>query len=613
MAKKNNTPKNNDEYKSNLSEANTSDSAENEDLYDDNTAGTIFSADSDVETGNTKSAKKTEKKNKKKQARGKAGKSKMPIIILIVVIVVAAALVGVFFLVQNFMPDSNDTTSATYPTDENGEQYATDLKGNKINSYKDQNGNILSAGVEELIDHVPADIKTVEVTNANGSFELLSETPTETTTDADGNETTTTSETIYTLKDYEDVPLATGMPDAVANDAAAVTTTNIVDINGENLSEYGLDKPRATAKVTFVNGNARTITVGNDAPDSAGTYIMVDGDKAVYLVSVDAVDSFLYKVTALFDANVTSAAEDSENATPSKATISGTNFKDTLEFEKNDDTTVSTAYYKMTLPTKCFVNVTNGSTVLDSLRSISADEAVEFKPSDEKLSEYGISTSKPYAKISAEFGDGNITLYSSEPKEEEKTASTDAEGSTDSTSDSYVYVYNPSTKMIYKMSSTKAPWATTSYEDMVFEYVMKPDLKSIKTIEITAGDKTYKFDISTETNTDDDGNETTTTSVKSGEKKLDTGKFDIFFQNLESATVNEVKSGNVSGSAELTVKFTYNTDKAADTYTFYKGDTGKYDFSIDGKAILGDVFDTYVNKIIEDAPKMANGEDVTSI
>lgn len=594
MAKNKKLPQDNNEYTTTPSEE-----IEQDDLFYDNTAGTIFSADSEAETGSMKSTQKTTQKNKKKKESGKDGKSKKTVIILIIVIAVVAALVGVYFLVQNFIPDSSsDSTTATYPTDENGNQYATDLKGNKIESVKDKDGNIISAGVEELIEHVPADIKTVKVTNEHGTFELLSETPTEAATDADGKETTTTGTTIYTLKGYEEASLAVGQPDSVANDAAAITTTNIVDITGANPEEYGLDKPRATVTVTYNNGNKRTITVGNEAPSDAGAYIQVDGDKGIYLVDSEAVDSFLFKATALLDTSVTSTAEDDDNAKPTKVTISGSNFNETMEFTPNDDTTVSTAYYKMTAPTNCFVNVTNGSTVLEALRSITADEVLAFKPDDKKLSEYGISTSNPYAKITAEFGDGTITLYSSKPSGEET---------------SNVNVYNPDTKMVYSLAASKVPWVTTSYEDMVFEYVMKPDLNSIKTIEVTAKDKTYKFDISSKTNKDDEGNETTSTTIKSGSKTLDTSKFDIFFQNLESATVNEVKTGNVSGKADLTVKFNYNTDKSADTYSFYKGDAGKYNFSSDGKTTLGNVFDTYVNKIIEDAPKAAKGEDVTSI
>lgn len=622
MADNKKTPQDN-KIKKAKSEAKASDQANKEhdsdELYYDNTAGTIFSADSEAETGSTKAAQKTSKKQQKQTESGKAGKKK-PVLFIIIAVVVVAALVGVFFLVKNNMP-SVGSTESTYPTDENGQQYATDLKGNKIDSVKDKDGNIVSAGVEELISHVPADIKEVKVKNDNGSFELLSETPTETSTDKSGKKVTTTQKTQYTLKGYEDAPLASGMPDAVANDAAAVTTTNIVDINGKNIEEYGLDKPRATATVTFANKNKRTITVGGEAPDSAGTYIMVDGDKAIYLVANDSVDSFLYKPMTFLDTSVTTAAENSSNGTPETATISGTNFKDTLEFKANDDTTVNTAHYKMTAPVNCFVNVANGSTVLESLRSITANEVIAYKPNDDTMSKYGLSTSNPYAKIAAKFGDGTITLYSSKPKTEKTEAATEAatealedgSSSTTETTTEYAYIYNPSTNIIYKIDTTKVPWVNTSFEDMVFEYVIKADEASIKTIEVTADGKTSKFDLSTETKKDKDGNKTKSTTVKSGKNTIETSKFDIFFQNLESATVANVKTSNVRTSADLTVKITYNTDKEPDTYTFYKGETGKYNFSIDGKIILGNVFDTYVNKIIEDAPKLAKGESITAI
>lgn len=568
-------------------------------LFYDNTAGTIFSADSDAETGSTKEAKKQNKKSEKNKNSKKPVKNRKPLVIGAVILAIALLATGAYFIVDKVVPEDTDTTSPTYPTDENGEQYATDLKGNKIESQKDANGNILVAGIEDLIDHVPADIKKVKVTNEHGSFELLSETPVETTTDANGQEITSTGATVYTLVGYEDAPLAPGQPDAVANDAAAVTTTNIVDITGANPEEYGLTAPRATAHVTFNNGNERTITVGNEAPGGTGVYIKVNGDEAIYLVSVESVDSFLYKTTALFDPTVTTASADSNSATPTKVTISGSNFANTLEFVPNDDTTVSSAFYKMTAPTTGFANVANASNVLESLRSISANEVIAFKPSKDELKAQGVDLDAPYAEINATFSDSNIHLYSSAPYEQEEN--------------SMVKLYNPDTSMLYAISTSKTAWVTTTYEAMRYEYILKPDMDAIKNIEISAGTKKYSFDLSKETKTDDEGNETTSTIVKCGDTTIDSSKFETFFINLESATVNSIKSGNVGGTADLTVQITYNTEKPADTFTFYKGDTGKYNFSDNGSTIIGDVFDTYVKSIIEDVAIIAENKTVDPI
>ena len=219
--------------------------------------------------------------------------------------------------------------------------------------------------------------------------------------------------------------------------------------------------------------------------------------------------------------------------------------------------------------------------------------------SKEDLKAEGVDLDNPYAEINAEFADTKVHLYASKAYDQEEN--------------SMVKVYNPDTKMLYAITASKVAWATTSYEAMRYEYVMKPNMDFIKNIEITAGGKSYSFDLTKETETDSEGNETTSTVVKCGKTTIDSSKFDTFFINLESAQLNSVKSGNVSGKADLTVKFTYNNDKPAETFTFYKGEAGKYNFSDNGSTIMGDVFDTYVKSITEDVALVAQNKTVDPI
>ena len=165
------------------------------------------------------------------------------------------------------------------------------------------------------------------------------------------------------------------------------------------------------------------------------------------------------------------------------------------------------------------------------------DDVLAYKPDDEILKKYGIDTENPYAEISAEFSDTKIHLYGAKPvlnnNENSSTADTSAQVSS-------VYVYNPESNMIYSVSSAKAEWALTSYEDMVFEYVMRPDLPYISNIEVTASGKTYSFDVNHEKNTDSEGNETSSTTFKYGDKSIDSEKFDVFYQNLECITTKKL-------------------------------------------------------------------------
>ena len=51
-------------------------------------------------------------------------------------------------------------------------------------------------------------------------------------------------------------------------------------------AKYGLDNPSGTGVATFNNGTTHTVTVGDMTPDEAGYYAMVDGDEALYIITV---------------------------------------------------------------------------------------------------------------------------------------------------------------------------------------------------------------------------------------------------------------------------------------------------------------------------------------
>ena len=152
---------------------------------------------------------------------------------ILIAVCAVVILVGILLLVT-LVPwggDSDtDITTSTYPTDENGEQYATDAMGNKIPSEKDKDGNILSAGIVTLADQGPLNLEKVEVQNGSGSFTVLAETQTTQATNAQGEEEEQTGTTVYTLVGFEDQQLLSGQPEAIANDASNMKTTRIIDI-----------------------------------------------------------------------------------------------------------------------------------------------------------------------------------------------------------------------------------------------------------------------------------------------------------------------------------------------------------------------------------------------
>lgn len=516
------------------------------------------------------------------------------IIIIGVVVVLVGALLAVIFLVPN--SSTNTDVGSVYPTDANGHEYAVDAKGNRIEAETSIDGKVISAGIVTLTNKVPADLATVNIINDSGDFTIKAETPiVETTeptaaTDSSGKSTTTASDaTVYTLVGYEDYTLDSASMSAIGNDAASVTTTKIVDINGENPEDYGLTKPRATINVTYIDGSTAVIKVGNEAPAvGEGTYVMVNDDKAIYLVANESVDSFFYNPAQMMDKNITTAAESDDNTNFSTITLGGTHLDKEVVIEPDDDDT-NNAYYKITSPIKSLVSVEEGSSIIGGIRGLTADQVVAVNPTDSQLEEYGLKN--PYATAKGVYPDATYTLKASKPDE-----------------DSFVYLMCDDLKLVYKVATSKVTWVDTTLEKLQYEYILKPKLETVSSIDVAIGSKTYTFKTTTATTTDEDGNETTATTATYNDEDLNTTYFQNYFESISSAT----KGGtdNISGDSEIVkITYHYNTGKSADTVAFYSSDTTKVQAKVNGEN-SGFVYSKYTDKVISDTEKMAENKKI---
>lgn len=495
---------------------------------------------------------------------------------LIISISAVVLLVGVFLLVYFLLPQQEDPK---------------DIENMTASEVKTESGYNADSDVPaeySLIAHVPAEITKIDVDNETGKYTLLSETPTVEVTASDGTASTTTESTIYTLVGYENMELYGGSPDMLANDAAAVTASKIVN-DGSAKADFGFDKPRATVNVTYNNGDTAKIIVGDDAPDSQGTYLMVNDDKNVYLASTDSADGFLLGAMGMLSTEIGSAASDDGGNVFSKMVFGGTLFGGDVVFEyANSDAYSET--YKITSPDNVLANEEVVTYMINNVRNLKAEEVVAVNAEKDKISEYGLD--EPYATVEAEYPDLKVSYKASKP---------DGEG----------VFYMLSNGVIYKMSTDSVPWVLHDYNDCIVKSVMRPKYNSVKAITVSANGNEYKFDIDTQTTTEDD-QEITTTNVKCNGAAIDTEKFSIYYQNLVSAE----RSGGVEKIADnkksvLKVTFTYNDDTTT-TAEYYEAENRKSPVMINDT--LGTfAYETYVTKMLKDTPKIAANESVDSI
>lgn len=512
-----------------------------------------------------------------KEKKAKPASKRKPILILIIAAAAVAILVALLIVLrttnQKKVTEETPVAELSLHVDDGVHEASISL---------DESGNIEKNGTGSLITYVPSQIKKIDVENQNGSFSVTADTP-------------SGEATVYKLVGFEKYPLQEGVADEIAKHSSTIDFTRIIEANAD-LADFGLDKPRATAKVAYTDDTSSIIRVGNEAAGEAGTYVAFGTTNDVYLVNSDDVESFLYNVNEFISLNITDKMENSDNAEFSKATISGTHFDKNIVLVPNKDDALDTAYL-LQEPYDVPANAIEANDIAGNIRGLYAEAVKCVNPSDDQLVTYGLS--KPYAQIDATYPDVSITLQCSAPND-----------------DGIVYVYNPDNQVIYSIQLAAVCWAKTSVELLMPENPMNARLKNVSDIDFSAGDTDFSIKVTThtETTTDDNGTEqeSSTSTASYNGKDLNTDDFNVFFQNI--AMIKNIGASDSDGKDKvMSVTLHYTTDRSADTLTVYTGsDSSKYIMEYNGTTI-GTVSKAYINSLIEGAENLIDGKAVEGL
>ncbi len=496
---------------------------------------------------------------------------------LIIAVTAVALLVGAFLLVYFLVPDNKaeDTSSGQLLSDEN-------------NSLLSEHEHV------HLVSHIPAEIKSMEVENESGKYTLLSETPKIETTASDGTASYMTDATVYTLVGFEDMDLLTGSPDTLANDCASITASKKVN-DGSAKADFGFDKPRATVKVEYTDGDKVTVYVGNDADDNKGAYLMLEGDENVYLVDSESVDGFLMGAMDMLSTEIGFSANDDSGNVFSKMVFGGSLFGEDVVLDYSDYEAFS-ATYMITSPDSTIANEETVSYMVNNVRNLTAEKVIAVSPDDEKIKSYGLDD--PYVTVEAEYPDLTVSYKATKP---------DDEG----------MFYLLSGGIVYQMDKNAVPWINYSYDQLIPASVMSPKYVNVNKVTVEADGKTYEFDIERETavsyNADSDTDvENTVTTVTCGGKTVSEEIFNIYFQNLTSAKRSDMTADMPEGKKEL-LKITYEfSDGKTGTAVYFEGENRKCAVVVND-TLASTAFESYVAKIIEDTKLVSENKSVDSV
>ena len=434
----------------------------------------------------------------------------------------------------------------------------------------------------------------------------------------------------WVKKDETDFPVNQTTLDSAASALEKVEADRVLE-NVDDLTEYGLDSPSNSVTVTTDDGTTK-FNIGDENTSTNQYYIAKDDeDSTVYVVSSSTVTPFM---NSLYDYAQGEDFPTIDSSTVKKVQVSQD--EDSYILEENSDGAtwdVSTdGSDKETADTTAAGNVTSG------LGSLAYDQFTDYNAED--LSRYGLD--KPYATITVDYQEEVENDSSDESESDSEAPESVTEDNTDSTEDNsgdsidstasddsssgdssesedvadssadtgdstetttvdkqlviyvgdnaddgsrYVTIDN---KQVYTMSTdTLSAIIDKKASDLWSLIVNYQSVKTLDQLQVTYAGDTHTVNVSRETSTDDDGNETETTTYKLDGNEIDSTTFTTFYNKLVKMAGQKrlTESYTPAADAEMKVVFT-DTDNNQTTVTFYSYDTNYYAAVVDNKVFL---------------------------
>lgn len=410
----------------------------------------------------------------------------------------------------------------------------------------------------------------------------------------------------WVKKDETAFPVNQTTLDSAASAIKKVEADRVLE-DVEDLTEYGLDSPSNTVTVDTADGTTK-LNIGDENTSTNQYYISKDDDDStVYVVAADTVSPFM---NSLYDYAQGEDFPTIDSSTVKKVQVSEN--KDSYVLEENSDGATWDVSGdgnsdKESADTTAAGNVTSG------LGNFAFDQFVNYNAED--LSQYGLD--KLYATITVDYQEKvkNNSTDSTESGENDSTASesdseSGASADTDSSSEDadsktttvdkqlviyvgdeagdgsrYVTVDN---KQIYTMSTdTLSAVIDKTPSDLWSLIVNYVSVKNLDQLQVTYGETTSTVNVSRETSTDDDGNDTETVTYKLNGSDLDETTFTTFYNKLINMTAQKRLTDKYEpdGDAELTAIFT-EEDGDTQKVAYYSYDTNYYAAVVDNKVYL---------------------------
>lgn len=137
------------------------------------------------------------------------------------------------------------------------------------------------------------------------------------------------------MSGFEDLPVNTSALSTLTSNLATITASRKVADTSENAADYGLDKPLATAEVTYARpGRRPPLSWEAKTPVKDGYYVRVSTDEAIYIAESGLSTVLLKEAEAYIGTSLITAPATREDDESGQAMVYGMNLSGTVRSAK---------------------------------------------------------------------------------------------------------------------------------------------------------------------------------------------------------------------------------------------------------------------------------------
>lgn len=350
----------------------------------------------------------------------------------------------------------------------------------------------------------------------------------------------------------ENFPVNQDYVEAMLEDVAEMTATQLVVEEPDDLAQYELDAPNYTIEITNQSGETKLLAIGLESVAAGGCYAYVDTADKVYTIASNITDDFGYtrnemmEVPEAPDITAEYVTEYSLTAKEGKSFVA--------KYDENGAEYADVDGWDITKAYKTTVAGAQDSlqTLFSGLTDMSVTEGVAYHSTKALLKQYGLES--PAYILDVDYYTVEEEDTDTEDTEEDETEEVKTDhhyqisiGALNDTEDQY-YVSIDGVDGIYLMS---AETVDALVEIQAFDYVSKPiisaELEEIQSISFMYQGQKHQIDISKEevenAISEDDSTVYDYTILLDG-TELDENSFESAYSSVFSSLVYSGEIGN---------------------------------------------------------------------